>query len=107
VMIAVSCDCVPDSWRNIALHSTSVTGVLSAIDIDPSPALAQFAPATVREVSDPCLKAASVAIPYDSIGDHMRAARWGVFSTIPKFSQVPTNLAQSAQASPALQPTPC
>jgi membrane carboxypeptidase/penicillin-binding protein len=37
-------------------------------------ALAQFAPAAVRQVSDPCLKAASVAIPYDSIGDNMRAA---------------------------------
>jgi penicillin-binding protein 1A len=37
-------------------------------------ALAQFAPATARQVSDPCLKAASVAIPYDSIGDNMRAA---------------------------------
>jgi hypothetical protein len=37
-------------------------------------ALAQFAPATARQVSDPCLKAASVAIPYHSIGDNMRAA---------------------------------
>jgi penicillin-binding protein 1A len=37
-------------------------------------ALAQFAPATVTEVSDPCLKSASVAIPYDSIGNNMRAA---------------------------------
>jgi penicillin-binding protein 1A len=37
-------------------------------------ALAQFAPATVTQVSDPCLKSASVAIPYDSIGNNMRAA---------------------------------
>ena len=37
-------------------------------------ALAQFAPATVTRVSDPCLKSASVAIPYDSIGNNMRAA---------------------------------
>jgi hypothetical protein len=35
-------------------------------------ALAQFAPATVTQVSDPCLKSASVAIPYDSIGNNMR-----------------------------------
>jgi len=37
-------------------------------------ALAQFAPATVTQVSDPCLKSASLAIPYDSIGNNMRAA---------------------------------
>jgi Transglycosylase len=37
-------------------------------------ALAPFAPATVRQVSDPCLKAASVAVPYDLIGDNMRAS---------------------------------
>jgi len=37
-------------------------------------ALAQFAPATVTQVSNLCLKSASVAIPYDSIGNNMRAA---------------------------------
>jgi penicillin-binding protein 1A len=37
-------------------------------------ALAQFAPASVTHVSDPCAKSASVAIPYDSIGVNLRAA---------------------------------
>ncbi len=37
-------------------------------------ALAQFAPATVEQVSDPCLKTTSVAIPYDSIGANLRSA---------------------------------
>ena len=37
-------------------------------------ALAQFAPAAASQVSDPCLKSASVAIPYDSIANNMRAA---------------------------------
>jgi len=36
--------------------------------------LAQFAPAHVTHVSDSCLKSASIAIPYDSIGDNLRAA---------------------------------
>ncbi|MCU1296178.1 MAG: penicillin-binding protein family [Acidobacteriaceae bacterium] len=36
--------------------------------------LAQLAPATVSQASDPCLKAASVVIPYDSLGDNFRAA---------------------------------
>jgi hypothetical protein len=35
---------------------------------------AQFAPVTVTHVSDPCLKTASVAIPYDSIGANLRSA---------------------------------
>jgi membrane peptidoglycan carboxypeptidase len=38
------------------------------------PDLAQFAPATVTHVSDPCLKTKSVAIPYDSIGANVRSA---------------------------------
>jgi membrane peptidoglycan carboxypeptidase len=37
-------------------------------------ALAQFAPASDTHVSDPCVKSASVAIPYDSIGANLRAA---------------------------------
>jgi membrane carboxypeptidase/penicillin-binding protein len=36
--------------------------------------LAQFAPATTTSVSDPCLPAASVAIPYESIGGNLRIA---------------------------------
>lgn len=39
-----------------------------------SDALAQFAPETVRHVSDRCLTGASVAVPYDSIGKTMRLA---------------------------------
>lgn len=37
-------------------------------------ALAQFAPASVTNVSDACVKGASVAVPYDSIGANLRAA---------------------------------
>jgi len=37
-------------------------------------ALAQFSPASLMHVSDPCVKSASVAIPYDSIGANLRAA---------------------------------
>jgi len=37
-------------------------------------ALAQFAPATLTQVTGPCRKSASVAIPYDSIGDNLRSA---------------------------------
>jgi len=37
-------------------------------------ALAQFAPASVMHVSDPCLKTASVAIPYGSIGTNLQSA---------------------------------
>jgi penicillin-binding protein 1A len=37
-------------------------------------ALAKFAPDTVAQVSDRCLKSASVAIPYASIGNSMRSA---------------------------------
>jgi penicillin-binding protein 1A len=36
--------------------------------------LAEFAPAQMTQVSDPCLLAASVAIPYESIGNQLRAA---------------------------------
>jgi len=36
--------------------------------------LAIFAPAAMTQVTDPCQKAVSVAIPYESIGDNMRAA---------------------------------
>jgi len=36
--------------------------------------LAQFAPPTATQAIDPCLKTASVAIPYDSIGDNLRKA---------------------------------
>jgi penicillin-binding protein 1A len=42
--------------------------------IPDSEALAQFAPETVRQVSDRCLRAASVAAPYDAIGNTMRSA---------------------------------
>lgn len=37
-------------------------------------ALAQFAPASIMHVSDPCLKTAPVAIPYGSIGTNLRSA---------------------------------
>src|SRR6266436_7438064 len=37
-------------------------------------ALARFAPTTATQVSDPCLRTASVAIPYDSIGANLRGA---------------------------------
>ncbi len=37
-------------------------------------ALARFAPEAATSVSDPCLKAASVAIPYESIGGNLRSA---------------------------------
>jgi penicillin-binding protein 1A len=37
-------------------------------------ALAEFAPMTATHVSDPCLKTASIAIPYDSIGGNLKAA---------------------------------
>src|SRR5260370_35615735 len=37
-------------------------------------ALARFAPEAATSVSDPCLKAASVAIPYESIGGNLRRA---------------------------------
>src|SRR6266571_8765074 len=37
-------------------------------------ALARFAPAATTSVSDPCLKAASVAIPYESVGGNLRSA---------------------------------
>lgn len=37
-------------------------------------ALAQFAPVFATQVTDPCLKVAPVAIPYESIGDNLRSA---------------------------------
>lgn len=37
-------------------------------------ALAQFTPETVRHVSDRCLTGASIAVPYDSVGNTMRLA---------------------------------
>jgi len=45
-----------------------------AHDLPDMKALAQFAPAKARHVSDPCLADASVAIPYESIGQNLRAA---------------------------------
>jgi hypothetical protein len=36
--------------------------------------LTLFAPTQEAHVSDPCLPGASVAIPYESIGDNLRAA---------------------------------
>jgi len=43
-------------------------------DLPDMNALAQFAPSSVARVWDPCLPTATVAIPYDSIGDNLRAA---------------------------------
>jgi penicillin-binding protein 1A len=43
-------------------------------DLPDIKALAQFAPRSVTQVSDSCLRTATVAIPYDSIGDNLRAA---------------------------------
>ena len=43
-------------------------------DLPDTKGLAEFAPAQVTHVSDPCLLAASVAIPYESIGNHLQAA---------------------------------
>jgi membrane carboxypeptidase/penicillin-binding protein len=43
-------------------------------DLPDMRALAQFAPSRVRHVSDPCIAAASVAIPYASIGNPLKAA---------------------------------
>src|SRR4029077_1626120 len=36
--------------------------------------LVEFAPAQVVRVSDPCLTTATIAIPYESIGNNLRAA---------------------------------
>ena len=36
--------------------------------------LVRFAPSSVTQVPDPCLRTASLAIPYDSMGDNLRAA---------------------------------
>ncbi len=43
-------------------------------DLPDMKALAQFAPASGVHVSDPCLRATSFAIPYDSIGGNLRSA---------------------------------
>lgn len=43
-------------------------------DLPDMKALAQFAPSQATHVSDPCLREVSVAIPYESIGDHLVAA---------------------------------
>jgi membrane carboxypeptidase/penicillin-binding protein len=43
-------------------------------DLPDMNALAQFAPAQGRQVSDPCIATASVAIPYEAIGNKLRAA---------------------------------
>jgi membrane peptidoglycan carboxypeptidase len=47
---------------------------LYSSDLPDMKALAQFAHSSAARVSDPCLKAATVAIPYDSIGDALRGA---------------------------------
>lgn len=47
---------------------------LYSADLPDMNALAQFAPTSVTRVSDTCLGTASVAIPYDAIGDNLRAA---------------------------------
>jgi membrane peptidoglycan carboxypeptidase len=47
--------------------------LFSSQGIPDSEALSQFAPETARRVSDRCLSA-SVAVPYDSIGNTMRSA---------------------------------
>jgi hypothetical protein len=61
--------------------------------------LARFAPAATTSVSDPCLKAVSVAIPYESIGGNLRSAFSavevaesdpGVFTTMYDDSRVGT-----------------
>lgn len=36
--------------------------------------LGKFAPATMSQVTDPCQKSTSAAVPYESIGDYLRAA---------------------------------
>jgi penicillin-binding protein 1A len=43
-------------------------------DLPDMKALAQFAPGSMTQVSDSCLRTSTVAIPYDSIGDNLRAA---------------------------------
>lgn len=43
-------------------------------DLPDVKALEQFAPSQATHVSDPCLRDASVAIPYEAIGDHFVAA---------------------------------
>lgn len=51
-------------------------------DLPEMKALAQFAPLSAMHVSDPCLRAATVAIPYDSIGDNLHAALSAVEGSI-------------------------
>ena len=43
-------------------------------DLPYTRALAQFAPKSVTQVSDPCLEGPSAAIPYDLIGSNLRNA---------------------------------
>src|ERR1700758_1695010 len=43
-------------------------------DLPDMNALAQFAPTSVTRVSDPCLQEASIAIPYEAIGNNLREA---------------------------------
>ena len=43
-------------------------------DLPDTKSLARYAPAEPMQVSDACLGTASVAIPYDSIGENLRAA---------------------------------
>ncbi len=43
-------------------------------DLPDTRSLAQFAPTTVTQVSDPCLEGPSIAIPYDLIGSNLRNA---------------------------------
>ena len=43
-------------------------------DLPYTRALAQFAPKSVTQVSDPCLEGPSTAIPYDLIGSNLRNA---------------------------------
>ena len=45
-----------------------------ARDLPDMNGLARFAPAQVVPVSDPCLTTATIAIPYESIGNNLRAA---------------------------------
>jgi membrane peptidoglycan carboxypeptidase len=58
----------------VVLLAVGIAWLFGSHGIPDSQALAQFAPETVRQVSDRCLKGASVAVPYDSIGNTMRSA---------------------------------
>jgi penicillin-binding protein 1A len=63
----------------LSVVALSVVGVALWIfvysrDLPDISAMRAFAPTQTVQVSDPCLPAASVAIPYESIGDNLRAA---------------------------------